>query len=504
MQSQRDQVQAHQFVMNRLTSSIMRVEPDSPRTPTSRTLRGSLGGLGLAALIGIGATVFGLLDPGGSSSWAKNGTLVVAKDSGADYLYMNGELHPVLNEASARLLAGSQMTVSDVTSAALVGAPLGAPVGIVGAPASLPTAAQLTDAPWLACASRETSATGAVTPLLTVAVGQGSDAPGSLPGTQLGSGQGLLVQTPDGTDYLLWRGERLRVDTSAGVLTALGYDGTTPYPVSATFVDSLPAGQDLAPPTVAGLGDAGPELADQPTRYGQLFTGPAGAHYVLAESGLEPVTATEYALLLGDPQIQVKAYGGQAVVAQPVGAQDVQEHLTAVVPSQLPEQPPTLVSADSGQTVCAETLVDSAAPSYAVALLPTGSVTGYAPALEPGDQAACDGADLVLVPSGLGALVRGVSGGGVGTTEYLVTDSGVKYPLASASVAATLGYSAAPASVPTSLLALLPTGPSLDPALIASGGVVQAQSSASSGCGQALAAGNPPAAAPQGERKEQP
>ncbi|WP_051969201.1 type VII secretion protein EccB [Kitasatospora azatica] len=50
-------------------------------------------------------------------------------------------------------------------------------------------------------------------------------------------------------------------------------------------------------------------------------------------------------------------------------------------------------------------------------------------------------------------------------TLYLITDLGIKFPLASADVAKTLGYTGTTAlPVPTELLALLPTGPSLDPA----------------------------------------
>lgn len=495
MHSQRDQVQAHRFVMDRVTSGILRVEPDALRTPTSRTLRGSIGGLILGVLLCIGAGVYGLVKPGGTTGWAKNGTLVVAKDTGAAYFYMNNALHPVLNETSAKLLAGTQMTVDDVTSSQLLGAPLGAPVGIVGAPAALPVASDLTAAPWLACASQQSAPDGASTAALTVEVGQDSAAPGSLPGTQLTADQALLVQTPDNTVYLLWRGERMRVATRQGVLAALGYTGDTPFPVPEGFINALPSGPDLAPPPVAGLGEPGPALSDRPTRYGQLFTGPAAAHYVLTESGLEPVTAMQYALLFGDPAIQAQAYGGQAVTAEPVGAQDLQNHLATATSAGLPEQPPTLVSADLSQPVCAETVVAASSPTYAVALLPADAVSGSAPVLGPGDQAACQGADLVAVPSGRGALVRGVTGGGAAVTEYLVTDDGIKYPLRSPSVAGTLGYSAVPpAAVPTSLLALLPTGPSLDPALISAGGIAQPQTSAAyPGCGRTSTARTTPA-----------
>ncbi len=82
-------------------------------------------------------------------------------------------------------------------------------------------------------------------------------------------------------------------------------------------------------------------------------------------------------------------------------------------------------------------------------------------------EPACAGADAIAVAPGGGALVRALSGAGTGSTLYLVTDTGVKFPLASAAAAKQLGYGAAtPPAVPEALLTLLPTGPSLDPALL--------------------------------------
>jgi hypothetical protein len=74
-------------------------------------------------------------------------------------------------------------------------------------------------------------------------------------------------------------------------------------------------------------------------------------------------------------------------------------------------------------------------------------------------------ADKVVVPPGGGLVVRDLPAPGVGTgTLFLVTDLGVKFPLASDGVAGTLGYGGVtPVLVPSTLLAFLPTGPALDP-----------------------------------------
>jgi hypothetical protein len=76
------------------------------------------------------------------------------------------------------------------------------------------------------------------------------------------------------------------------------------------------------------------------------------------------------------------------------------------------------------------------------------------------------------VPPGGGVLVRALAadGGTAGGTHYLVTDTGTKYRVPSASDLAALGYSAAQAvALPSPLLAMLPTGPDLSAQAASSG-----------------------------------
>jgi hypothetical protein len=71
----------------------------------------------------------------------------------------------------------------------------------------------------------------------------------------------------------------------------------------------------------------------------------------------------------------------------------------------------------------------------------------------------------VVVAPGAGVLARAPLAPGVpGQALYLITDVGLKYPLASVEVAEKLGYAGvAPVEVPALLLALVPTGPALSP-----------------------------------------
>lgn len=479
MQSRRDQVQAHQFVMSRLSSGMLRVEPDAPDAPLARTRRGLIGGAVLAGLIAIGVALYGVVKPGGATSWRTPGTLVLVDDSTSRYLYAGGALHPVLNQASAKLLAGSRMKVTSVTAASLGGTPHGAPVGIVGAPDSVPDAASLDKSAWLACAGRDTNAYGAHREVLSLAIGAEES------GRALGDGDGTLVRSPSGGVQLLWHGMRHRLDTDHGAHAALGWANAAPLKVKDAFLNTLTAGTDVAPPPIEGQGDAGPALAGAPTRIGQLFAGPGGQqHYVLRKDGLVALTPMLFDLLRGDPRTQDKAYGGGAVEVRSIGPADLSAHqASAEVENQLaaglPATAPHLITATDKQNVCVKVTPGGDSPSTAVVVTDAADVPAGTPGTQPGIRAGCQPADRVWVRPGRGVLARALSSAGSGASDYLVTDAAVAYPL-TPQATKQLGYDKAqPATVPGQLLQLLPTGPSLDPAPIARGGVVEAPAKAS-------------------------
>ncbi|MFD7450586.1 type VII secretion protein EccB [Kitasatospora sp. NPDC059827] len=466
MQSKRDQVQAHLFVMGRLATGMLRGEPDAPDVPTGRTSRGIVTGLLVAALAALVAAVYGVLVPGGATAWKKPGTLVLVKESGARYLYLDGALHPVLNEATARLLAGDQLTVDQVSVHSLADTPRGTPLGIPGAPDGLPRPERLATATWLACAAWQPDPSGTRRPRLALAI----DPPTH--GSALTDRQALLVAAPDTTQYLLWHGRRLRLDTRNGARQALGQAAVTPQPVTQAFLDALPAGPDLAAPDLDRRGTPGPDLANHPTRIGQLFTGPGGDPYLLTAAGLTPLTELAQHLLLADPRTQNSAYQDNAATPTAIGAADLAAHTAPPAPAPtpaaaLPATVPELLNAPQGRDLCTELRPGDPTPTTTLTLVDDTAVQGPAPTAQPGLTAACTGADTIAVRPGGGALVRALSTAGTGTTLYLVTDNGAKYPLASPAVAKQLGYGdTAPAGVPAALLALLPTGPSLDPAAL--------------------------------------
>lgn len=160
MQSRKDQVQAHLFVMGRLTSGMLRGDPDSPESPVGRTNRGMAWGIGLGVVLVVGFLLFGMISPAGSKTSRQESALIVQKDTGTRFLYLGKTLRPVRNYASAKLIAADELKVVSVSGTSLAGERHGTPVGIPGAPDALPGLGDLEQGAWQVCAE-EPDRTGA-------------------------------------------------------------------------------------------------------------------------------------------------------------------------------------------------------------------------------------------------------------------------------------------------------------------------------------------------------
>ncbi|MFC0596800.1 type VII secretion protein EccB [Streptomyces palmae] len=475
MQSRKDQVQAHMFVLGRLTSGMLRQDPDAPESPVGRTNRGLAWGIGLGVVLVVGFLLFGMISPAGSKSWRTANALIVQKDTGTRYLYLDGRLHPVRNYTSARLIAGSGLRTVSVSAKSLRGEAHGTPVGIPGAPDALPGLGDLEDGAWLVCADqpRRTGPDGAGRKART-SLRLGLPAGRELPGRQ----RAVLVAGPDGSTHLLWGDHRLRIG-GHGAQQALGYSGTTPVPVSAAFLDSLPAGADLVAPEVEGRGAAAGTFGGKEARVGQVFTltspGAEGRYYLLEKAGLRPLGKLAAALVLGDDRTAAQAYRGGTPAALPLTADELARHQApsgkagqvGKDPADWPERAPAVRAPAADTALCAETLPQGTAPRVRLALVrEAGGVP--APAAGPEIARACLPLDGIAVRPGGGALVQALgAGGGVrGTTTYLVTDVGVKYRLTDAGAVERLGLKGGHAqAVPSRLLDMLPTGPELNAAV---------------------------------------
>ncbi|SFT35340.1 type VII secretion protein EccB [Actinopolyspora lacussalsi subsp. righensis] len=456
MQSRRDQVQAYFFVVGRLVSALMRASPDDQTTPTRRFVMGTVIGTLLGALVVAGFGIVGLIFPGGKTSWQAEGTIVVEKETGARYLYLNGALRPVLNYSSA-LLARDQSGGDPklVSRNSLRGTPRGTPIGIPDAPDSIPERKNLSRAPWVVCARTATKPSGEQVPITHLRVGEE-------PSRGLASDEGVVVSTPDGTEYLVWQGRRLKL-TGRSVIEALGYGDVVPFPVTSSWINTVPSGPDLAAPEIPNAGSRAPEVAGESATVGRIYEmrNPAldsePSFYVMRSDGLSSLTPLAASLLLTTP-----ASGAQPVGIGPEALSTTPISETDSTPEGYPAVPPTPRQLSQGGKTrpCASFRLGSGqsnTPTITVAPRDHGSTTART------DSDAV--AERIAIPAGQGVLARDLPAPGVsGGTNYLITGLGVKYPLATPDVAGVLGYGGTePVAVPGSLLSLLPSGPSLDP-----------------------------------------
>jgi type VII secretion protein EccB len=459
MQSRRDQVQAHTYIVGRLVSALVRADPDAAETPSRRNTVGWISGLLLAAIIVAGFAIFGLIVPGGGRGWTKPGALLLEKETGNRYVYLSGYLRPVLNTASARLLLGGAPQLLKVARSSLSGVPHGQPIGIVGAPDALPGANKMAGA-WQVCSATSPDQTGADRPLVTLEIGPAWAA------APLEEPEAFLVRAEDGGTYLVLHDTRLRLG-AAWLADVLGFTGRAAAPVDAAWLNAVPAGPDIVPLAVADRGQAGPVLDGQPTVAGQVVVvrnlGTGDAFYLVRHDGLAPLRATEAAILLGDPGTAA-AYGGQPVrpVAVTPAAVSRAGKLPGPLLASLPPSPPTAVQLGS-RVPCVRYDMRVVPPRPQVLL--AGSVPPAVPVEDgPGVTRDARVAHRIAVVPGGGALVRPLVAAGVaGSAVYLVNDAGVKFPIGSEKAVTALGYTVAAARlVPPALLGLLPTGPPLN------------------------------------------
>jgi type VII secretion protein EccB len=468
MASKRDELQAHQFLSQRAVSALVIRETDPAQPPFRRAGAAALGGIALAVL-SLGAVgVYGLISPGGDNSWQDGKSVIVEKETGTRYVYLNGQLDQVANYASALLALGGNANGTAVTSvsrASLAGVTRGPRIGIRDAPDALPDPDKVLTGGWTLCSTPETDNTGATVDRSTLLVGTRPDG-----GFALGD-RALLVQVPGAAEeYLVDHGHRHRIapaDVTA-VSVALGSPPVTR--IGSAAVDVLPDGADLAP---IPLPEAGKPSHAVPGRAGLLagqlleLETPGGTRYYLTETGgLLPITELQYDIQLAYGRT-TEAYAG----AEPVGL-----HLTpieasaAVAPAltpprddDAPARRPTL--ADPGVAdapVCLTFTPGSGAPQVTVnPLLPSEKIMAATPRRTDDGVAL---ADRVLVPPGSVAVIESMPGADAPSgTLAVVTDLGWAYPLAAPDVLGTLGYAGVvPVRVPAELVARVPQGPSLN------------------------------------------
>ncbi|MFI6265904.1 type VII secretion protein EccB [Micromonospora sp. NPDC051006] len=453
MPSRQDQLHSYQFTVQRAVAALVMRETDPVQSPFRRLAGAALASV-LVAAIGLGGFALYGLFTGGGSSWRDAGAVIVEKESGARYVYREQKLHPVLNYASALLIVGAEQSRTVLVSRrSIEGVPRGLPLGIADAPDSLPAPARLSTAPWTVCSMPPSDAdrTGSRSALLI-----GADAGRGRP---LGE-EALLLRHPDGGLHLVWHQRRYLIRDPTRVLAALATTRARAVPVAPALLNALPAGVDLVPPTLPGLGRGSERVPG--ARVGDVYlvrnSGGGRQYAVVVREGLAGITELQAGLLLartgqGEPE---------AMTLGRFAALPAEPDLTPTGPTAPPAAPPKLTSVEAGG-LCARVGDDAGVAEVHVGVpLPDLAAAPRTAAGTPGGPRA----DHVVVEPGRGAVVEAVAAPGAsGGAVSVVTDLGRRYVLADRGVLGMLGYrDVRPARLPAGLVSLVPAGATLDPA----------------------------------------
>ncbi|CRK58767.1 PROBABLE CONSERVED MEMBRANE PROTEIN [Alloactinosynnema sp. L-07] len=456
MASKRDQLQAYQFLIQRAISALVTRETDPEQPPFRRPAGASFAGIALAVIALACVGVYGLIVPGGNSAWRSGDAVIVEKETGTRYVYLDGQLHPVTNYASALLLVGDHAKTQLVSRDSLVDVPRGPRIGIPDAPDALPAADRLLTGSWSLCSTPAADAAGARVEESVLLVGASPTG-----GAPLGDAA-LLVELAGTSDrFLVWRGYRHKITDYATVGTGLALTSEPWAKASQEWLDMLPVGTPIGPITPAEPGAPSSAIPARPDlKVGALLvveTSGGGLQYFLAEQAiLRPITALQY-----DVQ---RAHTGAAMPLTPsLAASAKRLDPPGANASDAPAHRPKIASPRDRATVCAT--FDPGATTARITLnpgLPPGdTMTTTARNTERGIPLA----DHIHVPPGWAAVVEAMPSAEAPTgTLTVVTDMGRRYSVGEPDVLKMLGYGGAnPVRMPAGLVARLPEGPGLDP-----------------------------------------
>jgi type VII secretion protein EccB len=469
----RHQVSGWRFVMRRIASGVAlhdtRMLVDPLRTQTRAVL---MGVIVLLAALG-GCFVFSLIRPNGS---AANNPVLADRSTAALYVRVGDQLHPVLNLASARLVAGRPVNPTLVKSSELDKFPLGNLIGIPGAPERLVQNTRK-DADWTVCDATGGSAGSAAG--VTVIAGP-PDSSGAR-AAALSAGNAVLVSNPTGS-WLLWDGRRSRIDLADHAVTSalgLGTDIAAPRPIAVGLFNAIPEAPPLSAPVIPAAGS--------PPGFGLPVPAPVGAvvqahgleggsangalYYAVLSDGLQPISPVLAAVLRNSNSYgldQPPRLSADQVAKLPVSRQ--------LDTSRYPDQRVSLLDATRNPVTCAHWSKLADASTNSLGLL-SGSALPIPDGLHTEDLvgAGTGGtASRVAIAPGSGYFAQTVgqnAASPVAGSLFWISDTGVRYGIddeatvggaaGTGKAAEALGLSPPPTPIPWSILSLYAPGPTL-------------------------------------------
>ncbi|MFT4201849.1 type VII secretion protein EccB [Gordonia sp. (in: high G+C Gram-positive bacteria)] len=460
----RAQVSGYRFLLQRAEHALVRRDARMLHDPMRAQRLSMTVGLVLALLVAAGCGVYGLIRPVGRVADAP---IVLNRADGSLYVVVDKKAHPVLNLASARLIAQTPAAPKTVSGAALRDLPRGPTLGIVGAPNALGPGAAST---WSVCdAGGDADSPG------RTAVVIGDDR-----GTAAAADAGILAVV-DGRTYLVYRlgsggaarTVRARIDgDSSAVRRALHLDDAEPRRLSAALAGAIEEVAPLRVPTIPGAGRRGAAGLPVGTVFAVRGLDGRSEHFVALADGAQPVTPTVAEMFrLADDSIDDEV----AVVAPSRAAQAPIVHTLAV--DHFPARAPKLPAAADVPVICQQWSRQPGAPAALTGLRTGHALPGGPPVVPVGADGAGPGVDEIRVAPGSTHDVR-LTGMDPRSTRrngrVLIDDTGMRYGVVDDAAAAALGLGE-PGLAPWPIVRLLPVGPDLSraQALVARSGFDQ-------------------------------
>lgn len=294
----RAQISGYNFLVRRMEHAIVRRDVRMLFDPMRSQSRAFSVGVILAALVLAGCGVLALIRPQDKIGENK---ILVGKDTGAMYVVLGDTVHPVLNLASARLAVGQAASPAIVKSTELEKRPRGQLIGIPGAPPSLPFDPTGNGRAWTVC---DRVPSGAGDPKVSVIVGE-PKMTGDI--TKLTDNQALLLKSSSGSAYLVYNGQRAKIDLSEknkAVIVALGLTpGQQPREVSDGLLNAIPEVRAISAPKIDGTGGTPNFQTSVPlpsdAKVGWILVSQNDTkNYVVLSDGLLPIQAPTAEMIL--------------------------------------------------------------------------------------------------------------------------------------------------------------------------------------------------------------
>lgn len=463
MASKRDQLHAYQFLVQRVVSALVTRETDPEQPPFRRPSTSAFAGIAVAVIALAAVGVYGILNPGGNDSWQDGKSVIVEKETGTRYVYLDERLHPVANYTSALLAIGEHAKTVSVSRDSLVDVSRGPRIGIPDAPDALPGTGQLLSGGWTLCSQPAADVSGTVAPQSVLVVGQEPST-----GLRLDD-RAILVSVPEtGERHLLLNGYRHLISDKDAVAVELALRATPAIRVGQAVLEAVPAGKPIAPITVPDIGKPSTAVPSRPELLsGQLLeVGTSGGtqHYLVEPTRLRPITELQFDLQRAFSSTAA-AYPDGKPVGVPLGMIDAgtakQSQPTVASAGDPPTVRPEFVEGGTTASVCLTFEPGNSVPSFALdpAMPETDPMMGTPRRTEDGVALA----DRVVVPAGHAAVIEAMTGAeSPSGTLMLVTDMGMSYPLAEPAVLKMLGYeNVEPVQLPASLVSRIPMGSGL-------------------------------------------